>query len=201
LIDHDPPIWDPPSIRFEKYGLAIAIERGIDLVRQLINDYQEGLFFGLLNMLVSQSDELSKARLIDLIPVMKNEAGLLARLTSLLGLGRGLTPAGDDFLVGFLLASFYFYKNAALIVNEPNINQQIAAEVQKRTTTLSAALIQCAALGEGDERLLDALRWIAQGDTTIAHARASLLSYGSSSGVDALAGMLTALYMHDFEQL
>ena len=195
LIDHDTPIWDPPPIKLEKNGLAKAIQRGIDLARQLIMPYQGGQFYTLLDRLVSHSSEFSKERMADLNPGIKDEGDYFARFSGLLGLGRGLTPAGDDFLCGFLLASFYLRKNAALMENEPDLNHQIVAEAQNRTTTLSAALIQCAAIGEGDERLMDALRWIAQSDRDVAHARESLLSYGSSSGVDALAGMLTALFL------
>jgi len=200
LINHDTQIWDPAPIRLEKNGLANAIQRGIDLTRELIKEYQEGLFCTLLDVLVSQSVKFSKERLLDLIPGIKDEGNLGSRFSGLLGLGRGLTPAGDDFLCGFLLASFYVNESAARMENEPDLFHQIAAEAQKKTTALSAALIKCAAMGEGDERLLDALRWIAQGERNIAHARESLLSYGSSSGVDALAGMLTALFLLRYAQ-
>jgi hypothetical protein len=201
LINHDTSIWDPPPISFAKDGLQKAIQRGIDLAGQLIKPYQGGQFYALLDWLVSHSGELSKDRIADMIPGIKDEGDHFARFSGLLGLGRGLTPAGDDFLCGFLLASFYLRQNAVLKENQSNLIHPVAAEAQQKTTSLSAALIQRAALGEGDERLLDALRWIAQGDRDIAHARESLLSYGSSSGVDALAGMLTALFLLDFEQL
>jgi hypothetical protein len=179
----------------EKNGLTKAIQRGIDLARQLIKPYQGGQFYTFLDRLVSHSSEFSKERMADLIPGIKDGRDYFARFSGLLGLGRGLTPAGDDFLCGFLLTSFYLRKNAALMEYEPDLNHQIVAEAQKKTTALSAALIKCAAIGEGDERLIDALRWITQGEINIAHARESLLSYGSSSGVDALAGMLTALFL------
>jgi hypothetical protein len=111
----------------------------------------------------------------------------------LLGYGRGLTPSGDDLLTGFLLAlnrwTQYPYSRDQL----HQINTRLVNIAYTQTTSLSANLIAAAAQGQADERLvtaLDALLTAALPPTEIAHR---LLSYGSSSGIDALLGMALVL--------
>lgn len=111
----------------------------------------------------------------------------------LLGYGRGLTPSGDDLLTGLLLAlnrwTQYQYSRDQL----HEINTRLVNIAYTQTTSLSANLIAAAAQGQADERLvtaLDALLTAALPPTEIAHR---LLSYGSSSGIDALLGMALVL--------
>ncbi len=116
-------------------------------------------------------------------------------LDGLLGLGGGLTPAGDDFICGFLLARF-------IISNMTDLSgicssDHIVAVASRKTTALSATLIRCAVQGKADERVMNGLRWIAEGKGEIKTIKKELLSYGSSSGVDTLAGMLAALLAQD----
>jgi hypothetical protein len=60
------------------------------------------------------------------------------------------------------------------------------------TTTLSANLIECAALGLADERLIQANDYLAVGNFQLPEISSGLLSWGNSSGVDALVGMIAA---------
>ena len=99
------------------------------------------------------------------------------------------SPAGDDFISGYLLVRSYQQSEKV-----GNVEQLIELAYQK-TTSLSANLIACAAQGAADERLLNMLRFLATGEGDLEEIREELLSYGSSSGIDSLAGMLTALYL------
>ena len=58
-----------------------------------------------------------------------------------------------------------------------------------RTTTLSANLIECAARGLADERLVACLDWIMTGVGEFNEIAAGVLGWGSDSGTAALAGM------------
>src|SRR5690606_30402866 len=70
----------------------------------------------------------------------------------LLGLGRGLTASGDDFILGFLLLRNRWPANHADASWAQTLNQAIVDAAYARTTTLSANLIECATRGESDER-------------------------------------------------
>ncbi len=123
----------------------------------------------------------------------------------LLGYGRGLTPSGDDAVVGLLLLLNRFPRmnSRADTVNMlkqvqwlAEFNRQIIRAAYQRTTTLSANLIECAAHGEADERLIAVADGLVTGQPPTAECVESVLGWGSSSGIDALAGMaliLTAL--------
>jgi len=190
------PIWEPPTIMFEKGRSSQALGRGIDLVRKLVGHYEDGLFFPFLDRLVRGSGDVHIKNLWNLITGVKDKKRFSNTLYGLIGYGRGLTPAGDDFICGFLLVRYYLDEISPPPQNQKNFSDQIAALAQVKTTALSAALMRCAAQGEADERVLNALRWIAQGDLDMNKVIEELLSYGSSSGLDALTGMLAALLPH-----
>lgn len=119
--------------------------------------------------------------------------GLGMRVLPFLGRGPGLTPSGDDFVVGLLLAL-----NRWAHVLQPGeelgrVNRQIVAAAYRSTTTLSASLIACAAAGQADARLISAVDHLASGTGTQAQVVAELLAWGHSSGVDALVGMLVGV--------
>jgi hypothetical protein len=118
---------------------------------------------------------------------------IIATLETYLGLGEGLTPAGDDLVLGYLLAINRWGDLLYLDLDISRINQAIRQAAYQKTNTLSANLIECASLGQADERLVLALDGILSGepdpDTCIAH----LLSWGHSSGANALTGMSAAI--------
>lgn len=113
-------------------------------------------------------------------------------LLSLLGLGRGLTPSGDDLLVGFLLALNRWPEALQPHFDVGGLNRQIAAMAYQATTHLSANLIACAAAGAADERLLDGLDYVVTGQGNADLITVQLAEMGSSSGADSLVGIMFA---------
>ena len=109
----------------------------------------------------------------------------IAGLTSLLGQGRGLTPSGDDVVIGLLLMLNRWHTDR----DWTEVNRTVIAAAYQSTTTISANLIECAADGQGDERLTTVADSIAAGLVPIDECVNCVLSWGSSSGVAALAGM------------
>lgn len=107
----------------------------------------------------------------------------------LAGLGGGLTPAGDDFVLGVLLAAWAgLYGDGA-----EKWGLIIADDAASRTTTLSAAYLRAAARGECSaywHGLFDALSRPEAG--YLYAALSALLAVGHTSGADALAGFLAA---------
>lgn len=112
-----------------------------------------------------------------------------ARVASgLIGLGPGLTPSGDDALVGI---------EAALhALGSPTAGFLTYAldDVEDRTTALAATLLRHAAAGECAERLHTLLMaFFGSDDETIATAIERAAAWGATSGTDCLLGVLIGL--------
>ena len=131
--------------------------------------------------------------LVHAVKRLDRDAAVVA-LQRVIGLGEGLTPAGDDFVVG-LLAGL-----DALPMNETQraFRAQLgaaAADFTYRTTDIAAHFLRLASRGHYAE-VLDDLR-----DVLFCEHRARLvqpalervLQIGATSGADTLAGLLAAL--------
>lgn len=105
----------------------------------------------------------------------------------LTGLGEGLTPAGDDALMGMLLALWLLHPQAAMI------SGAVFACTLGATTRLASALLLAASQGECAQAWHDWLTLAPDVDNVHwANALQSVLRHGASSGADALAGFLFA---------
>ncbi len=107
----------------------------------------------------------------------------------LLGHGDGLTPAGDDCVLGLLLTLNRWQATR----DWSRLNRAVIDAATQKTTTLSANLIECAAEGQADERLLNVVDGIVTGEPEIEKCADCALSWGNSSGIDALVGMAIAV--------
>jgi len=108
---------------------------------------------------------------------------------SLIGLGPGLTPAGDDFVGGAMIALRAFGRTA----QADRIADWALPLAETRTGRISRAHLRCAAAGEGHEALHDLLAALGGNKNAIEAALAALDRVGHSSGRDAAAGALLAL--------
>ena len=109
--------------------------------------------------------------------------------TQLAGLGRGLTPAGDDFLTGVMLWAWVAHPTPAALCNKI---VQVAAP---RTTTLSAAFLRSAARGECSAAWHQLLAALVKTDSDLTASIRQVLAHGATSGADTLAGFLYAAYL------
>lgn len=121
-------------------------------------------------------------------------AAIAEALGAFLGKGMGLTPSGDDLVIGFLLAANRWGERLFPAIAIAALNQDIPAQAVRATSALSISMIECAALGQADERLILALDGAVTGSPDAVACLASLAGWGSSSGLDAWAGM--ALFLH-----
>jgi hypothetical protein len=135
-------------------------------------------------------------RLVDFLQGQQDRQALAKlgdAIGGLLGWGEGLTPCGDDLALGFLLALQRWGGHLAMDEDTSAVSRVLVAQAYRRTTTLSANLIECAADGQADERLLLALDGLVTGAPDAATCARCLADWGSSSGASALAGMALAL--------
>ncbi|MBL7163969.1 MAG: DUF2877 domain-containing protein [Anaerolineales bacterium] len=114
-------------------------------------------------------------------------------INKILGRGAGLTPSGDDFLIGLLLTLNRWEDVLRLDSDLGTFNEQIVQSAYNKTTTLGANLIECAAHGLADERLINALDYLITGAGKQERILNELLSWGNSSGIDALVGMVAVM--------
>ncbi len=119
-----------------------------------------------------------------------DHVGTKAAVDFFIGRGSGLTPSGDDLILGLLFSLFCLQNYHAL--NLDGIKNSIA-ESTPRTTKISACLITCAGIGEVDERLARSFEVLVNNNHPNQRVVTGLLGWGNSSGIDALAGMALGL--------
>jgi hypothetical protein len=135
------------------------------------------------------------ARVAQTLPILAcatevGDAGaVVSALSALVGLGAGLTPAGDDFIVGYLAAL------RSRSRREPGIGallRSLAMPVGKlslQTNPISRQMLLDALQGHFAERLTEVVHCVCGGgEVTGATMRA--LQIGHSSGADILCGLL-----------
>jgi hypothetical protein len=113
---------------------------------------------------------------------------LLTLVKGLVGLGEGLTPSGDDCLVG-LLAVLHVTGYLPSLCSPP-VRAQLCQCVRLGTSQLSGEFVRCALEGHFAEPVVRLMRALCTPDTGVwqTHA-AALAAIGHSSGVDAMVGI------------
>lgn len=112
-----------------------------------------------------------------------------AALTDLIGLGPGLTPSGDDVLIGVLLALAALGRSSARDALWAVCNGAL-----DRTGDISRVHLEAASRGYGAAVLHDAIHVVMSGNAeNIRPALAAVSAVGHTSGRDGMAGALVAL--------
>jgi hypothetical protein len=122
----------------------------------------------------------------------RSESLALEGALTLAGVGGGLTPAGDDFVTGALLAVWSGMCGPGL----EGLAASVADAAAGRTTTLSRAYLRAAGRGECSapwQALFAAL--LADEPAGRQRALEALLAVGHTSGGDGLAGFLASHFI------
>ncbi|CAN5509473.1 hypothetical protein BH10CHL1_BH10CHL1_18160 [soil metagenome] len=116
----------------------------------------------------------------------------------LAGLGPGLTPAGDDFLMGLMAALTLFQPALGQNLSSTAARVMIGVAAAQQTTRLSAQWLQAAARGEFGVAWHQLAAALAKADqVSITQALRRILASGATSGADALAGFGKGLGIGD----
>lgn len=110
-------------------------------------------------------------------------------LSAFLGVGKGLTPSGDDLVIGFLLGVNRWANLNQCNVDVEMLNSRIIELARTQTTTISLNLIESACAGQADERLVLAIDGLITGNIGPEACIKLLASWGNTSGLDSLTGM------------
>lgn len=127
-----------------------------------------------------------------------NLAGIQAHARQLAGLGPGLTPAGDDWLGGWLVG---LHVRAAMAPNTAAgkplavaaVGRTVVEAAAGRTTGLSLAYLSAAARGAVPRIWHDFLYSLVDAESgPVQQAAGAIMCHGATSGSDSLAGFLAA---------
>jgi len=175
-------VWKPETLKACDFNPNGFVDRYKEMNQRLSK---------LLTNRESTDLNIIQDRLLNITPYSLVSA--LEIFPELLGYGKGLTPSGDDFICGFFLAL-----NTWKDILFPGDDMQpfippILHLAFEKTTSISANLISFAVEGSADERLMHCLDWLHVGSGTAENIMKELLTYGSSSGIDTLAGILACI--------
>ncbi len=126
----------------------------------------------------------------------QDQVGVYRGARSLIGLGPGLTPAGDDFLSGFM--SSLYWGTKALGMETPGVlrcNGEVVRAAKGRTNLISYTQILYASRGQTPEQIFSLLKALYYGDDEeqLRKAVKKMLEMGSTSGSDLMAGIGMAM--------
>jgi Protein of unknown function (DUF2877) len=122
--------------------------------------------------------------------IERRDAGaLIGAARGLIGLGAGLTPAGDDVLVGAFAALHRFA--ARWLAEHPGIGAELAAAARAGTTPIARDFLEHALAGAFSELILDVVAAPSPAPARVAAKR--LLGFGATSGAETLGGLRLAL--------
>ena len=133
---------------------------------------------------------IAQPALIDLCLFLRDKkTAPVPAIKSLLGLGPGLTPSGDDFLIGMMLVLH--------TVGEKDLFLKLAKIVKNfasfQTSSISNAHLSAMTDSAQANCLLHELLFALQEKKSIKQALIRAENFGHSSGKDAIAGIITAL--------
>lgn len=137
-----------------------------------------------------------------LLPALRrnDKTGIRESVLSLVGLGPGLTPSGDDYLAGLMLA----LAGAAKLCPETfltirnTLSNVLLTLPSGLTNDLSHQMLIHAAKGTGSERMekmVLTLFCATPDDPTLLQAATALSAIGASSGYDQLLGILSGIFL------
>lgn len=128
--------------------------------------------------------------------LMRHQASsILGGMRGLVGLGPGLTPSGDDVLIGFLAARSLL--NGALHGTDICLDtfRRGIPLFRGRTTLLSEELLYWASRGQFGKPITDMMNSLADGDVSGVRASAirMMTQFGATSGTDTLIGIVAGM--------
>ncbi|MEX5868843.1 DUF2877 domain-containing protein [Providencia hangzhouensis] len=193
--------WRQPVINFsdnelKKSNYLLYIEEQISNLDLILTENKNSLFKyqGDNFFYLSMTEQLVQLRseLIESI-IKKNKENIIYVIRQFVGLGIGLTPSGDDYLVG--LMAFLLLTGHPAATFYPEFYQGITQSLSQ-TTPISAITLEKGLNREYRENMQQLIQSLVDAkETNIYPQFLEILNIGSSSGNDMLFGLRDALYI------
>jgi Protein of unknown function (DUF2877) len=189
-------VWRPPPFAHE--SKRSVVEERCRWVADALPALGEARGFGALLVGRGLDDSLHRAlgpaRALARAFGEDDPDAAVAAAEELIGLGPGLTPAGDDFVGGAFFARAMLPRAATRQPDWTRAGDGLRAIAGGRTHPVSAVLLSDLLAGEGHEPLHDLAAAVTTGALPMALAAAGrLCRVGHSSGWDLLAGFLAGV--------
>jgi hypothetical protein len=116
-------------------------------------------------------------------------------LNDLIGLGAGLTPSGDDLIVGYLAGLWCTVRDRRERLQFISDLGKEVIRLSQQTTDISQTYLYHASQGQVSSRLADLAEEICRGENSdrLFAAAKSAMQVGHTSGMDAVTGLLIGL--------
>lgn len=173
-------------------------EEGLGKLLFLVNEMVSGRWKELTGKRFNRTTRQALGGIRNLLTgVMERDETLLKKgLGKLVGLGTGLTPSGDDLLLGFSGSLSVVSRRARVPEMEDLLNliERHLRALKDRTTFVSGNLLSYACAGRVSSPVLSVIRALMFHRPSEARSAAEdLMCLGASSGSEVLLGILLAL--------
>jgi hypothetical protein len=186
--------WDPALSRIHRAANDTLLDQLRALTDLIAAEAPAGglarLSVGRAGGILTPLERSASPGLVDLSSGLRqaDHARVARGARTLAGRGPGLTPSGDDILVGCLLAL-----TALPHVGGASVREAIAHSARHRTTQISTAYLDAAARGEASEAWHRFVAAMSVSDAVrVVGAARELLVVGETSGSDMLGGFVLA---------
>ncbi len=138
----------------------------------------------------------AKEAMRDLIAVtLRYDLTATSAVGALIGLGPGLTPGGDDLLVGYLAGLWCTVRDSNERAGFISTLGKTVIRLSRQTNDISRTYLYHAARGQVSSRLAALAEAICRGDNSdrLLDAAEAAMRVGHTSGMEAVAGLLVGL--------
>jgi hypothetical protein len=188
--------WNPESTERQEAVPLMSLEKRLQRLRTAIQTCRRHEAYGqdvpVRNCGASGMMDVAQACLA------RDQTLAAQKARSLIGLGSGLTPSGDDFTGGLLFAFHILQKTYP---EEFNGDREAITDLiewaKEQTNPISHTILSDLAIGQGPEPLHGLVNELLKSgdlEASIAHVT-RLIEIGSTSGCDMLAGFMTGMLL------
>jgi hypothetical protein len=205
-------LWEPKRNFQASLQTLKTIMANIEIMRDvaLVSDNLSGLgelipFTNIYGLKDSKSEKLGSVsniafpHILSLLKAIRSgHSQDIKRITkNLIGLGPGLTPAGDDMLLGLMISMLYFSENFNEVsVDVKKINKDIISNISGRTTIISEEFLIESSVGKVNEGVASLMENILTSkNKDLENSVRKVLDLGGTSGADTVFGVILGSYL------